>query len=140
MLVETQVFSPWPYRNLTVMSLRLEEAEEGTLESNLPPCSVKLPLLPVIWVKWYKIPNSPMALNFTCSNSSDRERFLLNGPMAPSSKFQWAIQKINEPYHIPNGPFLTCIFWFLKVVQPIVIVFFLPAFIHTLQNILFSFK
>ena len=50
------------------MSLRLEEAgEEGTLESNLPPCSMKLALLPVIWVKWYKILNSPMALNFTCS-------------------------------------------------------------------------
>lgn len=71
MLAETQVFSPWPYRDLTLMSLRLEEAgEEGTLESNLPPCSVKLALLPVIWVKWCKILNSPMALNFTCSNSA----------------------------------------------------------------------
>ena len=55
-------------------------------------------------------------------------------PMAPSSKFQWAIQKINGPYH-KHMHFLV-----LKVVQPIVIVFFLPAFIHTLQNILFSFK
>ena len=42
--------------------------------------------------------------------SSDRERFLLNGPMAPSSKFQWAIQKINGSYQKPNGPFFTCIF------------------------------
>ena len=41
---------------------------------------------------------------------SDSERFLLNGPMAPSSKFQWAIQKINGPYHKANGPFFTCIF------------------------------
>jgi hypothetical protein len=48
----------------------------------------------------------------TCS---DRERFLLNGPMAPSSKFQWAIQKINGPYHKPNGPFFTCIFRFWKL-------------------------
>jgi hypothetical protein len=29
---------------------------------------------------------------------SDKERFLLNGPMAPSSKFQWAIQKIKYIY------------------------------------------
>jgi len=41
--------------------------------------------------------------------------FLLNGPMAPSSKFQWAIQKINGPYHKPNGPFFTCIFRWKKV-------------------------
>ena len=58
---------------------------------------------------------------------SDRERFLLNGPMAPSSKFQWAILYMH--------------FSVLKVVQPMIVsVFFLPAFIHTLQNILFSFK
>ena len=63
--------------------------------------------------------------------SSDRERFLLNGSMAPSSKFQWTIQKINGPHHKPNGPFFTCIFSVLKAVQQIVIVFFLPAFIHT---------
>jgi hypothetical protein len=35
--------------------------------------------------------------------------------MAPSSKFQWAIQKINGPYHKPNGPFFTCIFRFWKL-------------------------
>ena len=46
---------------------------------------------------------------------SDRERFLLNGPMAPSSKFQWAIQKINGPFHKPNGPSFTCIFRFWKL-------------------------
>jgi hypothetical protein len=41
---------------------------------------------------------------------SDRERFLLNGPMAPSSKFQWAIQKMNGPYHKPNGHSLHAFF------------------------------
>ena len=41
--------------------------------------------------------------------------FLLNGPMAPSTKFQWVIQKMNGPYHKPNGSFFTCISRFWKL-------------------------
>jgi hypothetical protein len=43
-----------------------------------------------------------------------------------NNKTQWAILYMH--------------FSVLKVVQPIVIVFYLEAFIHTLQNILFSFN
>ena len=39
---------------------------------------------------------------------SDRERFLLNGPMALPQNF-------NGPYLKPNGPFFTCIFRFWKL-------------------------
>ena len=60
-----------------------------------------------------KLPVESLDLSIIKNNldqgCSDRERFLLNGPMVPSSKFQWAIQKINGPYE-PNGPFFTCIF------------------------------
>jgi hypothetical protein len=48
------------------------------------------------------------------SEKLDNERVLLNGPMAPSSKFQWAIQKINGPYHKPNGLFFTYYLTFVK--------------------------
>jgi hypothetical protein len=66
-----------------------------------------------------KLPVESLDLSIIKNNldqgCSDRERFLLNGPMVPSSKFQWAIQKINGPYE-PNGPFFTCIFRWKKCV------------------------
>ena len=71
---------------------------------------------------------------------SDRERFLLNGPMAPSSKFQWAIQKINGPYHKPNGHSLHAYFSFESCATDCHCIFLASFHTHTLQNILFSFK
>ena len=94
-------------------------------------------------------------------DNSDGERFLLkNGPMAPSSKFQWAIQKINGHFINPMSHSLHaffgfescatdchCIFlanfyktFYFQLITARAKVFPIPVYIYGVQTLHFRFQ